>query len=102
MGAGAGVLCQWKTYLTQQFNLPKCSADEDNRTRKKRRNGVSMKKLNEQQLELVSGGDNDGNAGEAEAADFYARYGTCERNAQNTIYTCKRADGKVTIGNVWS
>jgi hypothetical protein len=60
-----------------------------------------MRTLNQNELLAVGGGDNDGNAGEAEAAAFYAKYGVCDRNADNTMYYCVGRDGAVSIGNVW-
>ena len=60
-----------------------------------------MRSLNTNELRAIGGGDNDGNAGEAEGAAFYAAYGVCSRNADNTMYYCEKPDGSVAIGNVW-
>ena len=61
-----------------------------------------MKILNSDICRFVGGGDNDGNAGEAEAAAFYSTYGVCERNADNTSHRCVRQDGMISYGNVWA
>lgn len=60
-----------------------------------------MRSLLAGEVSRVSGADNDGNAGEAEGAAFYAAYGVCSRNNDNTMYYCEKPDGSVSIGNVW-
>ena len=62
-----------------------------------------MRLLHQNEMHAISGGDNDGDAGEAEARAFYEQFGVCDQwdTAEGDAwYSCTKADGSVSMGNV--